>query len=384
MNSLEAVIIIPSFKPDEKMLCLVRELLAAGFARIVVVDDGSGTEYEDIFRRAEELGCILERHEKNFGKGAAIKTALRAVVSQGSRKQGEGVFQEKISGNGGNCGHRGSTSREEREGKGGSDCPGYITADADGQHLVKDILRVAEALVQHPEALILGSRDFSGKDVPPRSRFGNRVTSVLFRLISGVACSDTQTGLRGIPAGLLELALSEEGERYEYEMNFLMDAARKVPFYAVPIETVYEEKNRTSHFRPIADSLRVYGRFVRFALASIAGAVVDYLLFSLLTPVLAFAQTETIFLATAIARVGSGMVNFGLNRYFSFRSRMPAGREVVRYAILFLGQMWVSAGLVSLLAQLQFPILGAKVIVDTILFFFSFRIQKNWVFAGGE
>ena len=344
MNPLEMVIIIPAYQPEKKMIHLIQELQETGFKRILVVDDGSGSEYAEIFHEAEALGCMVVQYEINQGKGAAIKTALGEAAARWGKEQS------------------------------------YITADADGQHLPKDILRVAQALVQEPDALILGVRDFSGEDVPPRSKFGNRITSVFFRMISGVACPDTQTGLRGIPASLLELALSEEGERYEYEMNFLMDAVRKAPMHMVSIETVYEEKNRTSHFRPVADSLRVYGRFVRFLLASLAGAGVDYLLFELFTLILIFAQTEKIILATVMARVGSGIVNFLLNRKFSFRSRMPVGGEIFRYMILFLGQMLVSAGLVSVLAYLL-PVLLAKVIVDTILFFISFRIQKNWVFA---
>lgn len=342
MDSLETVIIIPAFRPDRKLTCLIQELVEAGFRRIVVVDDGSGEEYEELFGQAQAFGCLTARHEKNRGKGAALKTALAAAVSKW----------------------------------GGQGC---ITADADGQHLVKDIQRVAEALAQEPDALVLGVRNFDGENVPPRSRFGNRVTSVFFRLISGVACPDTQTGLRGIPANLLDLALTEEGERYEYEMNFLMDAAKKVPFRMVSIETVYEEKNCASHFRPVADSLRVYGRFVRFGLASLAGSAVDCLLFEILTLVLALGETEKIVLSTAIARICSGSVNFFLNRHFSFKSRMPVGREIFRYLLLFTGQMTASAVFVSLLAHLL-PALLAKVIVDTILFFISFRIQKNWVF----
>lgn len=347
MNPLETVIIIPAYQPEKKLVRLIQDLQETGFQYILVVDDGSGPEYAEIFQQAKTLGCMVEQYEINQGKGAAIKTALKAAAAQWGRERG------------------------------------YITADADGQHLPQDILKVAQALVQHPEALVLGVRDFGGEDVPPRSKFGNRVTSVFFRMISGVACPDTQTGLRGIPASLLELAVSEEGERYEYEMNFLMDAVRRAPMHMVPIETVYEEKNRTSHFRPVADSLRVYGRFVRFLLASLAGSVVDCLLFALFTLLLVFDQTEKVFLATIMARVGSGIVNFLLNKHFSFRSRKPAGKEILRYIVLFLGQMLISAALVSVVAYVL-PVLLAKVIVDTVLFFLSFRIQKNWVFAADK
>ncbi len=349
VNPLDVVILIPSLNPDEKLLLLLQELFEMGFLWIFVVDDGSTPECGNVFRQAEAFGCIVEHHRENLGKGTAIKTALKAAAFR--------------------CGSR----------------SGYITADGDGQHLAKDILHVAEALVQHPESMVLGVRDFSGpgKAVPWRSRFGNRVTSVFFRLVNGIDCPDTQTGLRGIPAGLVGLALSVEGNRYEYEMNFLMDAVRRCKVRFVEIETVYDERNQNSHFRPIADSIRIYGRFLKFAFSSLAGAAVDYLLFCLLLPFFAFSQTKTVFLATAVARTGSGIFNFLLNRYYSFGSREPAGQEAFRYMLLFLGQMLASAGLVSLLALFQVPVLLAKVIVDTVLFFISFRIQKNWVFAGG-
>lgn len=341
------IIIIPALAPGESLVWLVSRLRERE-APVVVVDDGSGPAYDEIFRQAEQMGCIVSRHPENLGKGAAIKTGIQAAI--------------------------------DRWGQVG----GYVTADADGQHLPEDILRVAEELERRPDALVLGTRDFSGKGVPPRSRFGNRVTSAVFRLTSGISCPDTQTGLRGIPPALTGLALSEEGDRYEYEMNFLTDAARTVPLVFVPIQVVYEDGNRGSHFRPLADSARIYGRFLRFALASLAGAAADYLLFYLFSRLLPLPRVRMIFAATALARLGSGLVNFLMNRHFSFRSDKPVEGELVRYAVLFFAQMGASAGLVSLLSRLPVPLLAVKIVVDTTLFFLSYQIQKDWVFRGGR
>ena len=340
------IVIIPALDPDEKLLSLVSRLRGEGLS-VVVVDDGSRPEHGSIFRQAEKEGCIVVHHPKNLGKGAAIKTGVREAMA--------------------------------RWGPGN----GYLTADADGQHLPGDILRVAEAMARRPGALVLGTRVFSGEKVPLRSRLGNRVTSAVFRLSSGISCPDTQTGLRGIPPELETLVLREEGERYEYEMHFLSDAARRAPLVFVPIRTVYQDGNRSSHFRPLADSARVYGRFLRFTLASLAGAVADYLLFWLLSRSLPLPLVGMIFAATALARLGSGLVNFFLNRFFSFRSKRPVGGELLRYAVLFFGQMGASAGLVALLSRLPIPLLAAKVMVDTGLFFISYAIQKNWVFRKG-
>lgn len=344
MEQTNSVILIPAFKPDARLPVLVEELQTLGIEQIVVVDDGSGPAYTPIFEAVARLGCQVERYGQNMGKGAALKTGIQAI----KQRYGSQV--------------------------------GCVTADADGQHRPGDILKIARELARHPEALVLGVRDFTQAQVPPRSRIGNRVSSLFFRLVNGVPCQDTQTGLRGIPAGLMELALSEEGSRYNYEMNFLMDAVRQAPLRQVTIETVYENRNETSHFRPIRDSLLVYQRFLRFTAASLAGAAVDYGLFYIFMLLLAFPQAETAFLATVLARLGSGTANFLLNRHWCFRSQMPAGRESVRYLLLFVGQMLLSAGLVALLSLLWFPPILAKVLVDVVLFFISFRLQKNWVF----
>ena len=224
-------LIIPALNPDERLLQLVKEVQAiAPGLQIIIVDDGSGPAHGQIFDQLKfAYDCILCRHHENYGKGAAIKTGIDHM-----KRYFPG-------------------------------CAGYITADADGQHRPADILKVAKALQQHPDHLILGTRDFSQKQVPFKSFWGNRITSGVFRLITGRSCPDTQTGLRGIPARYAELALEVSGERFEYEMNFLMTAAQnRVPFLEVPISTVYLEGNRSSHFRPVRDSARIYGTILKF------------------------------------------------------------------------------------------------------------------------
>ena len=216
------VIVIPAYKPDERFISLLEDLVRSELTRIVVTDDGSGPEYTSVFIQAEELGCAVVRHEHNLGKGAAIKTGIDKALWE----FGPGI--------------------------------GIMTADADGQHLPQDIIRISDSLTSYRDHLILGVRDFSGENVPFRCAFGNRITSALFKFGTGIACSDTQTGLRGIPPKLVPLALRTEGDRYEYEMNFLVEAVKTVPLIMIPIETVYENGNAGSHFRPVRDSLLIY------------------------------------------------------------------------------------------------------------------------------
>ena len=259
---------------------------------------------------------------------------------------------------------------------------GVVTADGDGQHRVNDILRVAHALETTASGLILGTRDFSGSHVPFRSRFGNRFSSLFFRLSAGVSCPDTQTGLRGIPAALFDFALSVSGSRYEYEMNLLFSAAQQhIPLRYIPIETVYEDNNSVSHFRPLRDSARIYAAPLRFAIASLSSFFIDILLFSLFALLLPSRTAQAILTATFGARVCSGVYNFLLNRHWSFSSTRDSWHaQGIRYLILFLCQMLVSGSAVWLLSFLPLPLTLIKILVDTILFCISYFIQHNWVF----
>ena len=345
MILMRHVIVIPAYKPELKLVKLVEELMNEDFEDIMVVDDGSGEEYGDIFETVKEYGAIVVRHDRNLGKGAAIKTGIMQAVRR---------FGTRM------C---------------------VITADADGQHRPADIAWVSNTLDCNPGSLVLETRDFSGANVPKRSRFGNRLTSKVFKAMTGVACEDTQTGLRGIPQELIPLALSTEGTRYEYELNFLEAAAALVPFTTVPIETVYEDNNSGSHFRPVRDSLRVYGRPIRFMLSSLFSAGVDIGLFALLMCLPISGHVRLVAAATIGARVFSGVVNFLLNHFFSFKSKGRLKDEAPRYAMLFVIQMLLSSGFVAVLSAGLIPAVAAKLIVDTGLFFVSYEVQRKVIFA---
>ena len=158
-----------------------------------------------------------------------------------------------------------------------------ITADADGQHAPDDIMKIALAMRAAPEALVLGVRRFTGK-VPLKSRFGNGITRIVFSLINGGNILDTQTGLRGIPAVHLPLILALAGERYEYEMNMLLAARpNDIKMVQVPIDTIYIEGNRSSHFKVVRDSARIYALLFKFLFSSAMAGIVDYGLFILMT-----------------------------------------------------------------------------------------------------
>ena len=350
MNTV--AVILPCLNPSDEFDRVVDELLGAGFCDIVIVDDGSGAEFRGHFdRAAEDPRCHVLTHEVNRGKGAALKTAF-AWLS------------------------------ENRPG-----CAGAVTVDGDGQHLTKDILACAAALTEDGGALVLGCRDFSGKDVPPKSRVGNRVTRGVLGLLCGVRVSDTQTGLRAVPAAQFPRMLTIRGERYEYETNMLLELRRdRVPFREVPIETVYSDGNAATHFRPVADSLRIYRFILLYVLSSLAGALLDLIVFQILMLLLTEPDHNTaVLISTYGARLCSSFLNFNLNRSLVFNGKGGYGKTLLRYAVLAVCQAFISSQLVAWLSGLAAG--GAGIVttlikfgVDTLLFFLSFRLQQSWVF----
>ena len=228
------VVLIPAWNPDTRLIGLVEELAAYGFAMILVIDDGSPTGSLPIFEQMKTVPSFhLLRHERNRGKGRALKTGFRYILS---------------------------------------DLPmidGVITADADGQHAAADIVAVARAMRDGSDEVTLGVREFA-KDVPLRNWFGNVLTKHIFGFVAGMKVSDTQTGLRAFRRSLLPQLEILPGERYKYEMTVLAYICRHIgKLREIPITTIYMEGDNTSHFHPVWDSLRIYRALVRFYFSSL-------------------------------------------------------------------------------------------------------------------
>lgn len=347
----EVPIIIPSYEPDEKLPGLLQKLIENGLQNIVLVDDGSGEAYAHFFEDArEKYGCIVLHHAVNQGKGRALKTAFNYCLA-------------------------------EFEGM-----KGAITADSDGQHTPDSILACMAALLANPDSLILGCRCFEGEDVPVRSEFGNKCTRLVMKYLTGITVSDTQTGLRGIPAAFMEQLLMVPGERFEFETNMLLETKnRKISIVEVPIHTIYIEENRTSHFHPIRDSVKIYMIFGKFVFSSVSSSVVDLALFSLFCFLMKDGQWGNITYitaATVFARILSALYNYSLNLKVVFQSSGSVKTTLPRYILLAVVQMSLSAFLVNRL----YPFFGGaevfvKMPVDILLFFLSFVIQRELVYA---
>lgn len=346
-------LVIPSLNPDEKLGKTIKSMLEAGFGGIIVVDDGSDAEHKAYFP-TENNSITLLTHEVNRGKGAALKTAFKYI-------------KENF-----------------------PDVYGVVTADGDGQHTPEDALRCAEAIEDKRE-IVLGCRDFSGPDVPKRSKFGNKTTSFIFRFLCGKAISDTQTGLRGFPGCLLDYLCTVSGDRFEYETNMLLKCISDgVAIKEIKIETVYIEENATSHFRPVRDSIRVYRFLVNYILSSFVSFLADISLFYILSRLFAkSAILPAVYIpaaATFLARAASSSLNYYINKTKVFENKGKIRNTVFKYYTLAAAQMLLSAGIVTLLSYLfGAHSLGStviKIFTDTFIFLLSFRIQKLWVFKG--
>ena len=353
------IVVIPALSPDPKVTDYVSALLDKGFRQVVVVDDGSGEAFAGTFYTLEGMeGCTVLRHEKNRGKGRALKTAFAHILN----------------------------------------CPlwegsAVVTADADGQHSVEDVCAVAAAAAAEEKRLVMGVRDLSLPNVPTRSKIGNRVTSWAFHLLYGVRLEDTQTGLRGIPWGLLRWCAGIEGDRFEYEMNMLIKAAREhVELRQVSIEVIYYDNNAGSHLHTVRDAWRVFcilmaGLGWYTAAAALAAAALsaaaDVLTFWLGSAVIfrPLSDLACYWWSTLTARALSSTLNYSLNRRYVFGAK-PRPRTVVRYYCLWLGQLMCSYLLLLFMTVLipSLPPVVSKALVDILLAIGSYQIQMHWVF----
>jgi len=334
------IVVIPALNPDGRLIDLAAELKSEALS-VIIVNDGSGEDSLSVFSSLTEKGFTVLTHAENLGKGAALKTAFRYI---------EETYP---------------------------DAAGCVTADADCQHSPEDIRRVAaEIYGQKRDCLILGTRDFStSRNVPFRSRLGNRITSAVFFLQTGVKCADTQTGLRGIPRKYIPICERITGERYEYEINMLLFFAKeRVPFVSLPIKTLYEKKNGGSHFRPLADSFIIYLEIIKFSLSSLFCSLIDLLLFWV------SGKFFGIIISTILARLISGGLNFFLNKRIVFKNFGKKAKPYLLYAALFIFNMFMSGLLTSHISSLGLVKTAAKIIVDSALFVLGFFIQKLIVF----
>lgn len=318
------IVLIPAYEPDSQLIPLTQELRGAGFS-VLVVDDGSGPAYREIFDAVQAHAHVL-RHEFNRGKGAALKTGMRYI--------------------------RQALPQAEH----------FITCDADGQHRVEDVIRVRDALHQGHN-FVLTMRKLR-KDIPFRSRLGNSMSRVVYALLTKRYLSDNQSGLRGFRCSHIDWLVQVEKDNYDYEMNVLYYAAKKaVPIHTLLIEAIYINNNQSSHFQPVKDTVRIYKSLFSLAAGQFIGLLVA-LLWVIATSVI-FGYQYLLFTVPG-AGIVSYAVNMIVNRFFIFRGTRCRDyltlmiHQIISYVLYTLGcvlfyyacpsvPLWVAFSLVFLL-----------------------------------
>ena len=339
---MQVIALIPAYNPTEHLVPLVRGLAAEDFAAVIVVNDGSEPEYFQYFNEIEGIDRVtVLRHAVNLGKGATLKTGMNHVYCR---------FE---------------------------DFAGVVVVDADGQHRVADAVKVADRLKSQPESLIMGVRAFDGA-VPLRSRFGNRLTCGVFRVLTGKKLSDTQSGLRGIPKIMFPGLLKLSTNGYEFELDMLL--ACKYTGRSIveqPISTVYLQGNKSSHFNPIIDSMRIYFVLLRFTLASLLTTVIDYTVF-----IFVYNLSASISASQASARLIAMGFNYAAVKKAVFYSEKTVANTFPKYFALVCVSGFVSYLLIKgLSVYTSLPVLAAKIFAESIVFLANFAIQRDFIFV---
>ena len=273
---MKEIVLIPAYKPDKEMCSLAKELNTCGFD-VLIVNDGSGAEYDETFNTASQYATVIS-HEQNKGKGRALKTGIEYIRD--------------------NC----------------KECEFFITADADGQHRADDIVRVKEEL-KNGAPFVLTTR-LLNRNIPKRSKFGNDLSRVIYTLSTGRYFKDNQSGLRGFSTENIDWLLKVKGEKYDYEMNMLYYASKQaIPVTTLDIEAVYIDGNKSSHFNPVKDTVRIYKLLLSSAKASIITALLAQIAIfvcGLVTDV----PYDSLYVVTA--GLAAAVTAYIINRFFIF------------------------------------------------------------------
>ncbi len=274
---MKEMVLIPAYKPDEKMVELVYELTREGFG-VVVVNDGSPSYHEPYFQAIAHLAGIVTLPE-NRGKGAALKAGMEVI-------------------------------RDHHP-----ECEIFITADADGQHSVKDIKRVRDEL-RTGSRFVLTVRNLRG-DIPKRSKLGNRISRVVYTTLTGHYLNDNQSGLRGFSADHIDWMVKVGGDKYDYEMNILYHADKQaIPITTMGIDTIYIDGNKSSHFQTIPDTLRIYKKLFFSAWVTFASVLLTEIMIFELAQKLNF---DHVVLSVPSVGIQIAFFNVLLNKFVAFR-----------------------------------------------------------------
>ncbi|MBO5927098.1 MAG: glycosyltransferase [Clostridia bacterium] len=345
------IVVIPSYKPETTFIDYINHL-SKNVDEIIVVNDGSGENYKYIFSEIDKLENVtIISYEENKGKGYALKRGITYATDSFP-------LNSLI-----------------------------ITADCDGQHTVEDVLKVCNYMGENVNALYLGSRDFSLKNVPKKSKAGNSIMRKTFKIFYGGSVYDTQTGLRGFSAKLGKEFALLKGDRFEYELNVLIYAQKSgIEIVEVPIKTVYPNNpiEHKSHFKSVKDSLTVFFMMLKnlngYFLSSLISGLFDLGVFALFSYLILNGITPlNSLISVVVARISSSFLNYFLNCKIVFKGKEKA--SMLKYYALW-GLHLIFSYLIVLIFGNAFKnnLVLVKILGELLLGILSYELQCNWVF----
>jgi glycosyltransferase involved in cell wall biosynthesis len=202
---------------EEKHIRDVAQRTLAQLDLVLVVDDGST---DTTMPEAQRAGAQVIRHAVNQGKGAAIKTGLRALLAR-------------------------------------PDIEYILILDGDGQHLPEEIPAFIEAANATRAAMLVGNRMSDTRSMPFVRKITNRFMSAQISGVCGQSIPDTQCGFRMFHRDLAASLCETESSKYDFETEMLVIAARRGgSIAAVPVSTVYGDE--VSKIHPLRDTIRFF------------------------------------------------------------------------------------------------------------------------------
>jgi glycosyltransferase involved in cell wall biosynthesis len=212
---MKTLAIIPALNA-ERTLPKVLDEARRQIEPVVVIDDGSSDRTGDVARAG---GAVVLRHERNRGKGAALKTGFAWALQNGY--------------------------------------DGVVTLDADGQHLPSEIPKFLREREIGGADLIIGGRAHLFQHMLPRRRNANRFSAWCISKCAGVPIPDSQSGFRYYSADLIR-AMKLRADGFDMESEVIVRAGRRhFRIVTIPIELGFVDGIATSHYKPLKDTLRI-------------------------------------------------------------------------------------------------------------------------------
>jgi glycosyltransferase involved in cell wall biosynthesis len=214
--NLNCCVLIPTYN-NERTLSRVINGVLKYTNNIIIINDGATDSTQELLKIYSDLEQI--HFPINKGKGVALREGFKKAYQLGYSYA--------------------------------------ITIDSDGQHYPEDLEVFISEIENTPDSLLIGDRNMTQKGIPKKSSFGNKFSNFWYKFETGVKLTDTQSGYRLYP--LKDLAnLRYFTNKFEFEIEVIVRASWKgITVKNVPIQVLYDESERVSHFRPFKDFTRI-------------------------------------------------------------------------------------------------------------------------------